>query len=73
MARSLSPGWLWTTSRRVVHISANDIEQTPRFGGQTCIDYITGIAKVKRRVKALLDVDALVGAQKVKNLEISAA
>jgi purine-binding chemotaxis protein CheW len=46
----------------VVNISAADIEQTPDFGGTICADYIIGIAKIKGAVKALLDIDGVIGA-----------
>lgn len=46
----------------VINIAANDIEETPGFGGQICTDYIIGIAKVKGVVKTLLDIDGIVGA-----------
>jgi purine-binding chemotaxis protein CheW len=52
----------------VVNLPAADIEETPEFGGQICTDYILGIAKVKGAVKALLDIDAVVGADTLKNL-----
>ena len=52
----------------VIHINEADIEETPDFGGQICTDYIIGIAKVKGVVKALLDIDAVVGADTLKKL-----
>ena len=52
----------------VINLSQADIEATPDFGGQICTDYILGIAKVKGVVKALLDIDGVVGADLLKNL-----
>lgn len=52
----------------VSNIADADIEETPSFGGQICTDYIIGIAKVKGSVKALLDIDGVVGADTLKNL-----
>ena len=46
----------------VANIAGADIEETPDFGGQICTDYILGMAKVKNAVKALLDIDGVVGA-----------
>ena len=46
----------------VINLTASDIEDTPEFGGQICTNYLFGIAKVKGEVKALLDIDAVVGA-----------
>jgi purine-binding chemotaxis protein CheW len=59
----------------VANIAGADIEETPDFGGQICTDYILGMAKVKNAVKALLDIDGVVGAdalQHVKNLAAKA-
>ena len=50
----------------VINLNAADIEQTPDFGGQICADYILGLAKVKGVVKALLDIDLVVGADALK-------
>lgn len=52
----------------VINITGGDIEATPDFGGQICTDYIIGIAKVKGVVKALLDIDGVVGADTLKSL-----
>lgn len=52
----------------VINIADSDIEATPDFGGQICTDYIIGIAKVKGAVKALLDIDGVVGADTLKSL-----
>ncbi len=52
----------------VINLNKADIEATPDFGGQICTDYILGIAKVKGVVKALLDIDGVVGADLLKNL-----
>jgi purine-binding chemotaxis protein CheW len=57
----------------VINIAENDIEETPSFGGQICTDYIIGIAKVKGRVKSLLDIDGVVGADTLKSLKSLAA
>ena len=45
----------------VINLTAADIEETPDFGGQICMDYLLGIAKVKGAVKSLLDIDRVVG------------
>ena len=57
----------------VINLAENDIEETPNFGGQICTDYIIGIAKVKGKVKALLDIDGIVGADPLKSLKNLAA
>ncbi len=53
----------------VMNLTTDDIEATPEFGGQICTDYIIGIAKVKGAVKALLDIDGIVGADTMKSLK----
>ncbi len=50
----------------VLSLAAVDIEETPDFGGQITNDYILGMAKVKGKVKALLDIDRVVGAAAIK-------
>lgn len=43
----------------VVNIAAEDIEQTPDFGGEISAASLLGMAKVKGKVKALLDIDVV--------------
>jgi purine-binding chemotaxis protein CheW len=43
----------------IVNISANDVEASPQFGGDT--KYILAMAKIKDNVNILLDVDKVVG------------
>jgi purine-binding chemotaxis protein CheW len=57
----------------VINLSAADIEATPVFGGQICTDYILGMAKVKGAVKALLDIDRVVGADTLEKIRIPMA
>jgi purine-binding chemotaxis protein CheW len=52
----------------VANIAGADIEETPDFGGQICTDYILGMAKVKNAVKALLDIDGVVGADALQGI-----
>jgi len=54
----------------VINLAAADIEETPDFGGQICADFIIGIAKVKGAVKALLDIDGIVGADAIEKREL---
>lgn len=55
----------------VLNLNAADIEETPNFGGQIANDYLLGMAKVKDRVKALLDIDAVVGAETLANFKLT--
>jgi purine-binding chemotaxis protein CheW len=45
----------------VLNIVADEIEATPAFGDRVKTDYISGLAKVKGRVKILLDLDRAIG------------
>ncbi|MEI6669812.1 MAG: chemotaxis protein CheW [Acidobacteriota bacterium] len=45
----------------VLNIVADEIEQTPAFGDRVVTDYLSGMAKVKGRVKILLDLDMALG------------
>ena len=45
----------------VAQLAAGDIEETPDFGAQVDTEYILGMAKIKGAVKALLDIDRVVG------------
>lgn len=56
----------------VVNVSEADIEETPEFGGTICADYILGIAKIKGSVKALLDIDGVIGAGILKSPKLIA-
>jgi purine-binding chemotaxis protein CheW len=47
----------------VISLTESDIEEPPNFGGQVCMDYLLGIAKVKGVVKSLLDIDKVVGGE----------
>ena len=57
----------------VANIAGADIEETPDFGGQIATDYIVGMAKIKGAVKALLDIDGVVGADTVQHVRNLAA
>ncbi|MEI6784789.1 MAG: chemotaxis protein CheW, partial [Verrucomicrobiota bacterium] len=45
----------------VAQFAAADIEETPDFGTQVDTQCILGMAKVKGVVKALLDIDRVIG------------
>ena len=46
----------------VTTISAESIEETPEFGGAISAECLVGLAKLKGSVKALLDIDKVMGA-----------
>jgi purine-binding chemotaxis protein CheW len=45
----------------VLNIQGEEIEDTPAFGDRVATDYLCGMAKVKGRVKILLDLDQALG------------
>ncbi len=45
----------------VITIAADEIEETPHFGGRVETDYIKALAKVRGTVKILLDLDRTLG------------
>ena len=52
----------------VITINADDVEDTPDFGDGTKHPYILGLAKMKDRVKILLDIDAVLSRQEFEGL-----
>jgi purine-binding chemotaxis protein CheW len=52
----------------VAQFAASDIEETPDFGAQVDTGYILGMAKIKGAVKALLDIDKVIGGDTVARL-----
>lgn len=44
----------------VLNVAQSDIEDTPDFGGGVPTPYLLGMAKIKDRVKILLDIDQVV-------------
>ncbi|HBY63359.1 MAG TPA: chemotaxis protein CheW [Solibacterales bacterium] len=53
----------------VLNLQAADIENTPEFGGGVEIPYVMGMAKIKGKVKILLDIDRVLSAQELNGLE----
>jgi purine-binding chemotaxis protein CheW len=45
----------------VLNITPQEIEDTPEFGDQIQTSYLRGVAKVKGKVKILLDLDRVLG------------
>ena len=54
----------------VLNLAGGDIEDTPDFGdgGSSAASYLLGMAKVKGKVKILLDIDRVLSAQEVHGL-----
>ena len=71
--RSSQMGLLVDGVEEVVNIAAADIEETPDFGSQIATDYLLGMAKIKGVVKALLDIDRVVGGETIARLATTTA
>ena len=52
----------------VLNLTASEIEDTPDFGEQIAGHYLLGMAKVKGKVKILLDIDRVLSLQELHNL-----
>lgn len=52
----------------VLNIKEEDIESTPSFGSSMNTDYILGMAKIDGRVKILLDINEVLGADDIASL-----
>jgi purine-binding chemotaxis protein CheW len=52
----------------VLSLTAAEIEDTPDFGQETAAQYLLGMAKVKGKVKILLDIDQVLSGQELSHL-----
>ena len=52
----------------VLNLQSNDIENTPDFGSGVETPYLLGMAKIKGKVKILLDIDMVLSAQDIQGL-----
>jgi purine-binding chemotaxis protein CheW len=50
-------------------LAAADIEDTPDFGENVATHYILGMAKIKGKVKILLDINEVLTTQEIHGLE----
>ena len=53
----------------VLNLVAGDIEDTPDFGDGTTTSYLLGMAKIKGKVKILLDIDRVLTSQDLHSLQ----
>jgi purine-binding chemotaxis protein CheW len=53
----------------VLMLTPGDIEDTPDFGSNVETHYILGMAKIKGRVKILLDINQVLSSQEIHGLE----
>ena len=52
----------------VLNLTPGEIENTPDFGEEVAAQYLLGMAKVKGKVKILLDIDRVLSAQDLHNM-----
>jgi len=52
----------------VLNLSGAEIEDTPEFGDDAAGQFLLGLAKVKGKVKILLDIDKVLSNQDLRNL-----
>jgi purine-binding chemotaxis protein CheW len=53
----------------VVTLQEAEIEDTPDFGDDLEVGYILGMAKVRGKVKILIDIDKVLSAQEIRRLQ----
>src|SRR5579872_5404867 len=53
----------------VLNLTAAEIEDAPDFGDQSAAQYLLGMAKVKGKVKILLDLDKVLSTQELTGLD----
>src|ERR1700733_10404396 len=56
----------------VLQVAGADVEDTPSFGKEVEISYIMGLAKLKGKVKILLDIDQVMTARELSRLDLTA-
>ncbi|MDD3581895.1 MAG: chemotaxis protein CheW [Desulfobacca sp.] len=69
---SMQMGIVVDSVSEVLNIMGADIEPTPSFGTHIDTEYILGLAKVKGRVKLLLDIDKVLTREDMAGLETMA-
>jgi purine-binding chemotaxis protein CheW len=69
-SRSMMMGIVVDSVAEVLNISAADIEDSPNFGQGVATPYLLGMAKIKGRVKLLLDIDEVMTSQELQGLDL---
>lgn len=67
--RSMMMGIVVDSVAEVLNIAAADIEDTPSFGQGVNTPYLLGIAKIRGRVKLLLDIDKILTSKELHSIE----
>ena len=57
----------------VVQLQVSDLEETPNFGARLQSDYILAMAKIRGKVKTLLDIDRVVTADAMADIATAGA
>jgi purine-binding chemotaxis protein CheW len=52
----------------VLHLAGPEIEDLPDRGGEYSVGYVLGMARVKGKVKILLDIERVLSTQDLRNL-----
>jgi purine-binding chemotaxis protein CheW len=52
----------------VLHLAGPEIEDLPDRGGEYSAGYVLGMARVKGKVKILLDIERVLSTQDLRNL-----
>jgi purine-binding chemotaxis protein CheW len=70
LAGKLQIGVIVDCVSEVLTLQANDIEDTPDFGNGVDSNYLLGLAKIKGKVKILLDIDKVLSAQEAQSIAV---
>lgn len=69
-ATSMVMGIVVDSVAEVLNIAQSDVEDTPNFGQGVSTPYLLGMAKIKGKVKLLLDIDEVLTSQELHGLDI---
>lgn len=56
----------------VLNVAGADVEDTPSFGTEVEVPYVMGLAKLKGKVKILLDIEQVMTARELARLDLTA-
>ena len=70
---SLMMGILVDKVSEVVNVAADDIEDTPSFGGDVNPEYLLGVGKIGGRVRLLLDIEKVITTADIINMKKAAS
>jgi purine-binding chemotaxis protein CheW len=69
---SLMMGILVDKVSEVVNVASDDIEDTPSFGSDVDTEYLLGVGKTGGRIRLLLDIEKVITAYDVINMQKAA-